>query len=206
MHSPQPNVILTSSFSTVAEELLHKGLLPPGAMVAFIPTAGDCYKEKPWIEADREALVRFGYAVIDVDLKDTNAEKLKEDFAPADIIFVAGGNTTYLAAQAHLSGFDGIIHDLLRQGKIYIGSSAGSILAGPTVEPFIAEDLPNLPADFVLTDPSCLHLVDDIVLPHYPQYAEQDDAIAQKYGERFRFMKMTDQEFRASFENYMERF
>ena len=194
--SSKANVILTSSFSTVAKELWDKGLLPNKAKVAFIPTAGDYYKDKPWMEADRKALTDLGYHVVDVDLKDKNSDRMAADFAAADILFVAGGNTTYLTAQAHLSGFDAIVRDLLRQGKIYIGSSAGSILAGPTVEPFIAEDLPELPSDFVLADPTCLGLVDYIVLPHYPKHADENDKIAEKFGTKFHFIKITDREYR----------
>lgn len=197
------NVILTSSFSTVGRGLREKGLLPEkGSIVAFIPTAGDPYAEKPWMEADRLALVDLGYGVFDVDLKNKNAELLRDELAAADVIFVAGGNTTYLVAQAHLSGFDVIVRDLLRQGKVYIGSSAGSILAGPSVEPFIEGDLPELSKDFVIADPSGLGLVDYIVLPHYPTSAKANDAIAERYDGQFRFVEMTDQAF--SIENVTE--
>ena len=194
----QPNVFLASSFHTVFGELQEKGLLPKKARVAFIPTAGDPYPEKPWIDADRKALERLEYDITDIDLKNATRELLKKELSGHDIIFVAGGNTTYLAQHSCISGFVDLIRDFLRQGKLYIGSSAGSILAGPTVEPFMAEDLADLPKDFVLTKPFCLHLVNYVVLPHdqVTLFSEDHDRIIKEYGDRCAFVRLTDQQYR----------
>ncbi len=196
--SAKPNVILTSSFNTVVQALREKALLPKTASVAFIPTAGDPYPERPWIDADRKALVELGYSVTDIDLKGVTTESLKNELSSHDIIFVAGGNTTYLVQQSHTSGFADLIRDFLKQGKLYVGSSAGSILAGPTVEPFITEDLSELPKNFVLTKPTCLHLVDYVVLPHdqVEQFAAEHNKIIAGYSDRFTFVRLTDQEYR----------
>lgn len=172
------NIILTSSFSTVGSELKEKGFLPSAPQrVALIPTAAQCYATHPWLDDDRRALAKLGYDVYDVDFVGKTTEELRDALTPATIIFVAGGNTTFLAQQAHHSGFDGIITDLLAEGRMYIGSSAGSILAGPSIEPFIEEDLPELPKDFQLHNPAGLGLVDYVILPHYPQFAEYDKKV-----------------------------
>ncbi|MBI2474007.1 Type 1 glutamine amidotransferase-like domain-containing protein [Candidatus Uhrbacteria bacterium] len=196
--SPKYNLILTSSFNTVAGELREKSLLPKAASVAFIPTAGNPYPERPWIDADRKALVELGYNVTDIDLKGGSAESLEKELSNHDIIFVAGGNTTYLVEQAHVSGFSSVVRRLLGNEKMYIGSSAGSILAGPTVEPFVTEDLAELPKDFVLTNPSCLRLVDYVVLPHdqVEQFSAEHDKIIKQYGEQLTFVRLTDKEYR----------
>lgn len=197
-HIVQPNLLLTSSFHTVAQELQAKSLLPKTASVAFIATAGDPYPERPWIDADRKALVELGYNVTDIDLKRGTVDSLERKLSNHDIIFVAGGNTTYLVEQTHLSSFLSVIRKLLETGKIYIGSSAGSILAGPTVEPFAKEDLAELPKDFVLTNPSCLGLVDYVVLPHdqIAQFAEEHDKMVKQYGEQITFVRLTDKEYK----------
>lgn len=196
--SAKHSIILTSSFNTVVGELREKSLLPKTASVAFIPTAGDPYSERPWIDADRQALIELGYSVTDFDLKGVTAESLEKELSSYDIIFVAGGNTTYLVQQSHVSGFTDMIHALLKQGKLYIGSSAGSILAGPTVEPFMNEDLTELPKDFVLTKSTCLHLVDYVVLPHdqVEQFSAEHDKIIKQHGEQLTFVRLTDLEYR----------
>lgn len=193
------NIILTSSFNSVAHELQEKGFIPHGASrVAFIPTAADIYDEKPWVEADRNALIGLGYEVFDLFLKEQSVEQLKEELRTANIVFVAGGNTTYLVERVHMCGFEQAVRDLLSEDRIYIGSSAGSILAGSTVEPFLEEDTSELPKDFTLHDSTCLGLVDYIVLPHYPSFREQNDKIQEKFSNRFTFMKMTDHDYRLS--------
>lgn len=194
----KPNVILTSSFHTVAKELRETSILPKTASVAFVPTAGDPYPERPWIDADRKALVGLGYDVADIGLKGETKDSLAKKLDAFDVIFVAGGNTTYLAQRSCESGFITLIRDLLKRGKRYVGSSAGSILAGPTVEPFLEEDLAELPKDFVLTERDCLHLVDFVVLPHdqVEQFSSEHDKIIEGYGDRFSFVRLTDREYR----------
>lgn len=191
MHS----LILTSTFSKVADELYQKKALPRDASVAFIPTAGDVYEHKPWMEEDRRALLQLGYSVIDVELNSQSANDLKKELEPHNIIFVAGGNTTYLLERAQRSHFHLIIRDLL-QDRIYIGSSAGSILAGPTVEPFIDEDISELSKDFTLHNTNALGLVDYVILPHYPKLADANNKIEEKFKNKWRFVKMTDDEYR----------
>lgn len=192
------NIILTSSFATVAQELFQQGQLPDApCRVAFITTAGNIYNETPWIENDRKMLEGLGYTLNDIDLEDyQDATKLRTTLADANVIFVAGGNTTYLNEYAQRSGFTTIVRDLLADGKMYIGSSAGSILAGPSVAPFAKEDAQELPAGFVAHDPHCLNLVPYIVLPHYPGYAMQNDRIAEACKNDFVFAKLTDDEYR----------
>jgi len=197
IESRKNNVILTSSFNVVAKELQDKGLLPIDKLsVAFIPIAGDPYKNKTWIEADRNSLLELGYNVFDIDLVEKQDEFLKKKLELADIIFVAGGNTTFLNERSRLSGFHEIVRDLLRHGKLYIGSSAGSILAGPSVVPFIEEELLDLPTDFFISNPACLGLVDYIVLPHYPKHADDNEKIFEQYKNKFVFVKLTDYEYR----------
>jgi dipeptidase E len=194
----ESNIILTSSFNSVAKELLEKAVIPNAASVAFIPTAGDPYPEKPWIDADRNTLVGLRYNVTDFDLKQKSKSELQNDLKNFDVIFFAGGNTTYLAHYAHLSNFSVVVRDLLQQGKVYIGSSAGSILAGPTVEPFLKEDASELPTDFVVSHKDCLGLVDYVVLPHdnVSAFSSEHDKIIEQYKNRFSFVRLKDNEYR----------
>lgn len=191
------NIILTSSFNTVATKLYNEKLIPQNqAKVAFVTTAAEVYKEKPWLDEDRKLLTQLGYKLFDVDLKDKTPEQLETELSEANIIFVAGGNTTYLFHHANKSGFCSVVKKLLQKGVVYIGSSAGSILAGPSVEPFVEEELPDLPPDFVLSDQNGIGLVDYIILPHYPKFKECDDIAQKKFGDKFKFELMSDDEYK----------
>ena len=63
-----------------------------------------------------------GFTVTDVDIKLYSKKDLENTLSNKDIIFVAGGTTTYLLQQAVKSGFDRIVKKLINNGIIYIGS------------------------------------------------------------------------------------
>ena len=82
-----------------------------------------------------------------------------------DIIFFSGGNQFHLLSQIQQTGCADIIRDLVKKGKIYIGSSAGSIVAGPDIYPTRLIDDANMKGNVKLYEG--LGLVDFIVLPHW---------------------------------------
>ncbi|MBU1255392.1 Type 1 glutamine amidotransferase-like domain-containing protein [Patescibacteria group bacterium] len=49
-------------------------------------------------------------------------------------MYVCGGNTYYILKRFRETGLDKIVIELVNQGKIYIGVSAGSVMAGPNIE------------------------------------------------------------------------
>jgi len=136
--------------------------------LAFIPTAGDPYGDvKPWMDADRNKLIQLGFKVADFDLKDKTEDETRETLSKFDVIFVAGGNTFYLLDWARKSGFITVAKELVGQGKIYIGSSAGSYLACPTIE---ASSWKRADKDIVgLEDLTALNFVDFILVAHYTE-------------------------------------
>ena len=146
--------------SVAANVLDH---IPLQGRVAFITTAADPYHDKSFVTKDREALLRQGLDVIDVDLKLLAPEKIKDFFAPFPIIFVCGGNTFYLLEHLRISGFAQHCKALLKD-KTYIGSSAGSIVTSPDIAFVKTLDDPSIAT---LTDYRGLALVDFLLLPHH---------------------------------------
>lgn len=109
---------------------------PSDSRVAFITTAAYGEEKNPtWLNHYRKQLNGYGIKDIeDLDLKGKTAEKLEKIFRNKNIIFINGGNTFYLLHWVRKSGFDNIIRDQLNQGKLYVGVSAGSYIACPTIE------------------------------------------------------------------------
>lgn len=165
---------------------------PKHMSVAFIPTAGDLYAEKPWMDADRQKFINLGFQVVDIDIKQFSKEQLKQKLSAMDIIFVAGGTTTYLLEKVRQSGFDEIIKELVNKGIIYIGSSAGSVLAGPSIEVDRIYDHRNLGKE--LDSYEGLGLVDFIVLPHADnkKYESVIQQIVKKFGKKYKLQKLDD--------------
>ena len=183
--------------ASIADKILEK-IVPyfsestKGMKVAFIPTAGNIYSKKPWQERDRNKLKELGFHVEDIDIEVTRHQELKEALSSVDIIFVAGGNTSYLLEKAQQSDFLNITKDLVRSGSIYIGSSAGSLLAGPNIEMDKVYDDGEFGKE--LSNYEGLGLVDFVILPHAnrKEYRPYIDKIISKYGQKYLLAELND--------------
>lgn len=102
--------------------------------ICVIPTAANVEAgNKNWYINQFLCLWSFGFSWIDIiDPSASYVTDWRERLMSADVIFVSGGNTFHLLEQARASG----LLDWLKQNlgdKVYVGSSAGSILAAPTI-------------------------------------------------------------------------
>jgi len=109
---------------------------PEDVKVLSITTAAYGETKDPWwLKKDVELLHDCGIQHIEeFDLKDKNIKEVEKAFEEKDIVFVNGGNTFYLLHHVQKSGFDIIIKRFIKNGGIYVGVSAGTILANPTIE------------------------------------------------------------------------
>lgn len=188
-------LFLTSDASKTLEKivpLLPKS--PQGTKVAFIPTAADPYPAAPWMQNDRNKLKELGFTVFDFDLKNKSEAETRETLTNADIVFVAGGNTFYLLEKANRSGFTNVIKDLVNKGTIYIGSSAGSVITGPDIEPVKVFDDPKA-AQLNSTDG--FHFIDFVILPHYGEKKRLNThkAVVNEYKDTYKLQLLTDEQF-----------
>jgi len=166
---------------------------PKDLKVAFIPTAGDIYEEKPWMEADRNKLIELGFQVIDIDIKSKNKSVLQKELSSFDIIFVAGGNTSYLLEKAQECGFLEVVKNLVKNNVVYVGSSAGSLLAGPNIEMDKIYDIKERFGKKLISYEG-LGLVDFVTLPHTdnPKYALYIEKIHRLYGDKYNLINLKD--------------
>ena len=163
------------AMASMAKIIKHEGNDFAGKKAVFIPTAGDPYDNKDFIESDRIALEKYGLDVIEMDVKNKNEEEIREVFDGADVVLVAGGDTFYLMEKLKESGADKIIKEFVARGGIYIGSSAGSIICCPTIEG--AEDFDDPKLAPKLDNFDGLGIFRDVIIPH---------AQKEKYFERIR--------------------
>lgn len=131
--------------------------------IIFVPTASRSEEELKYVEESKKELLDLG--ILENNIKTLNLDKPVsftevEDF---DVIYVCGGNTFYLLKKVRETGFDKVIVEFAKTGKLYFGVSAGSILVCPNIDiasPFDENDVN-------LTDLTGLNLTDVIVSPHY---------------------------------------
>ena len=86
------------------------------------------------------------------------------DLAAFDLVYLAGGNPYYLLQRVRDTGADAVIEDMVEAGRPIIGSSAGALLLGRSlnVVPVFDTSVPDLGCK----DTDALRLVPFTVLPH----------------------------------------
>jgi dipeptidase E len=133
--------------------------------LALIENAADVIEDSAgWVASIRDGLEQLGYQLNSVDLRKTQAGALREVLLSSDVIWVGGGHTYYLRWILQESGADKLIVELVNQGKVYAGWSAGGIVAGPTTRFFEAMgDDPNQAPEVVLEG---LGLTTHVMVPH----------------------------------------
>jgi dipeptidase E len=166
------NLLLTSAGIHESFKDIFLSLLPKPASeisVSYIITAAFGEEgDKSWLYKAKEQLQSFGILDIeDLDLRGKNKEDLYSTLSKKDIILVNGGNTFYLLKYIKESGFDDVIKQLLKQEKIYIGISAGSYIACPTIEQ--AHWRHQDRNDWNVTDLAGLNLVPFLISAHFTE-------------------------------------
>jgi dipeptidase E len=129
-------------------------------------------------------LIDLGFSVTRFDLrKDSDISQLA-GLDTYNCLFVAGGNTFTLRQAMFRSGFDHIVQDLLNRGVVYIGESAGAIVAGRTLKGTeTADELSGV--DQVIWEG--LRLIDKIFVPH------ADNSEFQDYVEKMKKLYREDE-------------
>ena len=175
-------LFLTSAANQVLDAFVeYIGCPPMECTIAFIPTAWDLYEDKYFIERDRNKLLELWFPVVDINIAGKTEDWLSKELEGVDAIFVAGGNTFYLLEKSIESGFINIVRKFVDEGKWYIGSSAWSVIACPSIEYISSIDSPNKWPNLNSFD--AFHLIDISILPHFdnPKFKAKIDAILQKY-------------------------
>lgn len=132
--------------------------------MAYITTAFKFEENTAFADLDRQVLTELGFQIEEVDISGKNYAQLQELLGDKDIIYVQGGNTFYLLKEAKASGFDRVVKELLEKGVIYIGVSAGSYIACPTIEMATWKKSKD---QHGLTDFSAMNLVPFLLSVHY---------------------------------------
>lgn len=133
--------------------------------VAFVPTAANAEAgNKDWLINHYIKLWRYGYNQVDIVEPSAQGINWKQRLEEVDVVFIGAGNTFHLLDQIRKTGFDAWLNEN-RDNKVYIASSAGSIVFTPTIRiASIDYGDDNLPG---LQDLTGLGWVDFEVAPHF---------------------------------------
>ena len=102
--------------------------------IAYITTASKGVSDVAYLERTENIFKQNNYNYEELDIDGKNKEWLESYLKDFEAVFVQGGNSFYLLKAIRESGFDSVIKKLLPGGFVYIGASAGSYVACPTIE------------------------------------------------------------------------
>ena len=170
-HNMAKTLLLTSGGMDMKEQIV-KLLQKPAydVTVAFITTASKNEEDISYVENDLNIMKEIGFNVEELDIDGKTEFQIMSILKLKDIIFVEGGNTYFLLNAMRKCNFEKVLRKLLKQGIVYIGASAGSIVAGKTIETSSwKSDEPN----YGVKNLKGLNLVPFNIFVHYlPEHAE----------------------------------
>ena len=135
--------------------------------ILFIPTATNVDEYKKYIHLTQKVFEDFGYEVENFDVSIFSEEIAKEKLSEAKTVFISGGNTFYLLQELKRKNLTSYLKERIENGLLYIGESAGSVIAAPDIEYASIVDDKTLATE--LDDYTGLNLVDFYIVPHFEE-------------------------------------
>lgn len=170
-----------------------KRFLEENSKIGFIPTASELDCDRWYMEKDKKDLIDMKYNIINIEITSEDKEEILKKLNSVDAIFVAGGNCFYLLQQLKQKD---IIQELIEfaNNKLYIGSSAGSCIACPSIN-YVSklDDKEDAP---LLNDYHAMNLIDKYILPHYNSDEEYTKLINEiiKDNPNLQFITLTNEQ------------
>ncbi|MFT4532278.1 MAG: dipeptidase E [Candidatus Saccharimonadales bacterium] len=121
--------------------------------------------DKRWVLDNLNSVAKHFPAEIDIiSLLALSIDEIEKRLADKDVVFVVGGNTDYLMYVFNKSGFSKLLPKLL-VNKVYVGSSAGSMVIGRRISTEAYEKVYGESGDYELS--GYLNFVNLAIKPHF---------------------------------------
>lgn len=178
-------MFLSSSFCDVVSLFSDfAGEEVKGKRVTFIPTASVVEEYVGHVENDKRAFESLGIIIDVLELSTASNEEIREKVSTNDYIFVSGGNSFYLLQTLKEMGADYLIKAEVSKGKLYIGTSAGSVVMCPDIRYIEAMDDKSFAPK--LTEYKAMGMIDQYPLVHYgcEPFTEVAEQVYQEYKDK----------------------
>lgn len=149
---------------SISDTLISTLSMPLSEARALVVAYAQNSEEESYVEASRQELEYLGFE--DISVANMHYELAVSEFGDFDMIYVCGGNTFAILAKMRERGLTDFISTQVRKGAVYVGVSAGSIIATKTIESagWGSEGDENAVG---LQDLRGLDFVDISIFPHY---------------------------------------
>ncbi|MFH1188341.1 MAG: Type 1 glutamine amidotransferase-like domain-containing protein [bacterium] len=173
---------IVDCFLTEIPCLVHNARI---LIIAYAQTEVEQY----YVQASYNELEIMGCHKIAVYNMHTEQNVPSEEY---DAIYVCGGNTFAILQKIRIIGLDTFILECVKKGSLYIGVSAGSIIAGPTID-IAGWGSAGDENDVGLQDLSGLGLTNVSIFPHFREGLQKEvEAFREKVS--FPVVTLTDRQ------------
>lgn len=177
-------IFLTSSVHLVAKDIAQRLDLSVKNKLVFIVTPAENKSgDMSWLKRDMQSLVEAGFEVVEYTITGKDTVSISNDLKDFDYIYMSGGDAFYLLEHSQKSGFIDLIRDWVNnKGKVYIGTSAGSIISGDKVPDYLVDDV----SEYDISGTEGYGFVNFTMMPHWgseqfkSKYMEKRMALAYK--------------------------
>ena len=141
------------------------------ARVLFIPTAALDEEAKAMAQWCYDELARLGVNRENVVSYDLDGRLSVEEALTYDVVYFTGGDTAHLLRRVKETRFDTIVKRMVYAGKVYVGVSAGSLIATPSIGDPYDKDKAGLCLVNAYLSVHCTTGTPsraDLPLPHFP--------------------------------------
>jgi hypothetical protein len=149
--------------------------------VLFIPTAANSNESRPAAGACFAELLSAGILPNNIHIYDIDGTLTLEQAMTYDAVYVTGGDTNHLMRRMKETGFDDTVKRMVYANIVYVGASAGSLVAAPSIgKPFDKEKagLCFINAYLSFHCPKGTEARTDLPLPHIPLTGGQALAVS----------------------------
>lgn len=177
------NIYLVSSLIGAKTQLESYIKDFPSREIVFIPTASLKSPTTKYVDEAREYFNDHGFIIKDLEVSTTSEDEAKKVIENADILYLSGGNSFYLLQELKKKNLLELIKKRVEADMVYIGESAGAIIAGPNIE--YSKYMDEISEGPELTSYDALNIVDFYLVPHYGEepFVKEAKKIVGLYGE-----------------------
>ena len=185
--------LFLTSYLAGTKELVQNFLTQNNVQkILFIPTAANVKEYRGYVDEGIAALKENGYDVTVLDVATAPHSKSVQVIKNSGCLCISGGNTFYLLQELKRNGLLNLIKQRVQDGMLYIGESAGAIIACPDIS--YNQIMDDKAVATELTNYSGMGLVDYYVLPHNGEFpfVETTAQTIKVYGEKINLVPLNN--------------
>lgn len=193
------HLFLTSQVQYVANSIQKKVDVGKLTHSVFIDTCiqDTAHSNLEWHHKNKSRLEEVGFKFDVYNIAGKTESEINSDLSKYEVMYVEGGNSYYLLQESQKNNFGSFVRKRIEEGMIYIGTSAGSVITGPDIEPVRREETTPLAPE--LKGTKAFRIVPFVILPHWGNstlkklYGEY--RFNHVYNEDFPYILLTDQQY-----------